>query len=501
MHSVLKIPVVRNLHGRGLLLPATLLLMVAGVLVHGALSREPAVEAARTRKTAPAPATHSSGRPDVEKTILAYESDFWLQLAQASRSKIDLVSSKHIPAIHVSPTLAVSSITAAEELIRDRYKQELLKERAARRTSDAEPDTQMPEGSEGPVNERDDSADVADDEADSGEEAHEEAPRLVAVDARLGIALFELSEAVEDPFLMVSPASLPPGSFLAAITVEADKRLRISPGYLVSAEKTGMAGQDAESFEVSFELGEAPATAAVVDLDGNLVGLAVRSPEGNRILSAPTVSRLVERMTEQPPCHSIEVADLPAAAAKLLGLRNGVFVERVLDESFRPSSSIHPGDVILRWAGEVVENAEQFRELYEAGSAGRLARYLVQRGGRRISGGTIMPGRDCRAVGEPPLSLVEMGVVLEWSERPADESADKAAGWRVIALIEDAPASESGLRLDDWILSVNGREVSRRNAARTFSPFEQHGRSLALSVKRGDRVKLLAVSPDEVASP
>ena len=469
--------------------------------MHGALSREPAAEAARTQKTAPAPVSHGGGRPDVEKTILAYESDFWLQLAQASRSKIYLVSSKRIPAVYVSPTLAVSSITAAEELIRDRQKQELIEERAARRTAGGESDAQTPAGSEGPVNERDESSGSADDEAGSGGEASEEAPRLIAVDARLGIALFELSEAVEDPFLMVSPASLPPGSFLAAITVEADKRLRISPGYLVSTEKTGMADQDAESFEVSFELGEAPAMAAVVDLDGNLVGLAVRSPEGNRILSAPTVSRLVERMTEQPPCHSIEVSDLPAAAAKLLRLRNGVFVERVLDESFKPASSIHPGDVILRWAGEVVENAEQFHELYEAGSAGRLTRYLVQRGARRISGGTIMPGRDCRAVGEPPLSLVEMGVVLEWSERPADEPEDKAAGWRVIALIEEAPASESGLRLDDRILSANGREVTRRNGASTFSPFEQRGRSLALSVKRGDRVKLLAVSPDEVATP
>ena len=77
----------------------------------------------------------------------------------------------------------------------------------------------------------------------------------------------------------------------------------------------------------------------------------------------------------------------------------------------------------------------------------------------------------------------------------------RSRGWRVTALVEDTPASESGLRLDDWILSVNGRQVSRRNAESTFSPFEKRGRSLALAVKRGDRVKLLAVSPDEVETP
>ena len=485
MHSVLKIPVIRSLHGRGLLFPAAVLLIVAGVLVYGAFNREPAVEAARSTKTEAAPPPRGGNRPDVEKTILAYESDFWLQLAQGARSKIELVSTKHIPAVYVSPTLAVASIVAAEELIRDSRRQHLLEERAALRHSDG--------AAHAPPNEGDTTA--------AGQEDLDESMRLVAVDARLGIALFELPEPTENPFALVNPASLPPGSFLAAITVEADKRLRISPGYLVSAEKTGLADDDTESFEVSFELGEAPPTAAVVDLDGNLAGLAVRSGDGTRFLSAPAVSRLVERLAEQPPCFSIEVADLPAPAAKMLGLRGGVFVERVLEDSFKPTPSIHAGDVILRWAGEGVESVEQFYELYEAQSPGDLTRYVVRRGRQSIAGGTVMPGRDCRPVGDPPLSLVQMGVVLEWDERPTREGADEAGGWRVTALVEDTPASESGLRLDDWILSVNGRQVSRRNAENTFSPFEKRGRSLALAVKRGDRVKLLAVSPDEVETP
>ena len=488
MHSVLKIPVVRSLHDRGLLFPALILLAVAGVLVHGAFQRGPAVEAARTNKSEATPPSYGGNRPDVEKTILAYESDFWLQLAQGARSKIDLVSSKHIPAVYISPTLAVASIAAAEELIRDRQKLQLLEARAAREsTDDAAGALETPEPA--PESVADDGTEVPD--------APEEDLRLVAVDARLGIALFELTEPTETPFALVSPASLPPGSFLAAITVEADKRLRISPGFLVSAEKTGVGEGNFESFEVSFQLGEAPATAAVVDLDGNLAGLAVRSREGTRILSAPAVSRLVQRLAQQPPCYSIEVADLPPEAAKLLGLRNGVFVERVLEDSFKPTPSIHAGDVILRWAGKSVESVEQFYDLYGAQSPGGLTRYTVRRGGQSIAGGTVMPGRDCRPVAAPPLYLTQMGAVLEWAAR----SPDGDEGWRVTALIEDAPASESGLRLDDWILSVNGRQVSRRSPERSFAPFEKRNRSLALSVRRGDRVKLLAVSPAEVETP
>ena len=501
MHSVLKIPVIRSLHGRGLLLPATLLLVVAGILVHGALNRQTAVEAARTPKTEAPPATHGGNRPDVEKTILAYESDFWLQLAQSVRSKIDLVSSKHIPAVHVSPTLAVASITAAEELIRDHQKQQLVEERAARRSRATSADGTPGESDGEAAGGRDPSAENDASNVAAALENADDLVRLVAVDARLGVALFELPEETANPFSLVNPANLPPGSFLAAITVEADKRLRISPGYLVSAEKTGAAEQGAESFEVSFDLGDAPETVAVVDLDGNLAGLAVRARGKTRFLSAPAVSRLVKRLTEQPPCYSIEVAEVPASAKKLLGLRGGVFVERVLEDSFKPSPSIRAGDVISRWAGKSVDTVEQFRELYRAAPPGSIARYAVRRGDRSISGGTIMPGRDCRPVGEPPLSLVKMGVVLEWSERPETAAAGVAADWRVTALIEDAPARESGLQLDDRILLVNGRPINLRNAETSFSAFEKRNRSLVLSVQRSDRVKLLAVSPDGLEAP
>ena len=493
MDSLLKIPFVRALHVRGLLFPAVILLLVAGVLAHGVFYREPAVEAARMNETETAPPSHGGNRPDVEKTLLAYESDFWLQLAQGVRNKISLISSQHVPAVSVSPTLAVASISAAEELIRDRQKRRLLEDRAAQEPAEAS-------GSAEPSKEPGGGTAVSRLGASSGQEDTEQSPRFVAADGRLGLALFEWPAPTEDPFSLINPASLPPGSFLAAITVEADKRLRISPGYLVSAEKTGISESEAESFEVSFDLGDAPATAAVVDLDGNLAGLAVRSSEGTRLLPAPLVSRLVKRLTERAPCYGIEVTDPPASAAKALGLGNGVFVERVLEQSFEPSPSIRPGDVILRWAGKSMESADQFYAIYDAQPPGSLVRYAVRRGGQRIAGGTVIPGRDCRPIGKPPLSLARMGMILEWSERSPEEQEGPAADWRVTVLIEDAPAAESGLQLDDRILSVNGLPLNRRNAERLFSPWEKLDRPLALLVKRGDRLKLLAVSADEVTT-
>ena len=489
MHFVLKIPLVRFLHGRGLLFPAAVLFIVAGVLIHGAFQRVPEMEVARTSKIENVSPSHVGSRPNVEKTILAYESDFWLQLAQSIRSKIDLVSSKNIPVVQISPTLGVASIAAAEQVILDRQTQQFLDDHASWLSSKAGSDNkQTGRGYVLPQ--------AGADDGGSELEGQEEALRLLAVDARLGLALFKLLEPSENPFSLVSPTMLPPGSFVAAITVEADKRLRISPGYLVSAETTGVTGKEIESFEVSFELGEVPATAAVVDLDGTLVGLALRSPDGIRILSAPAVLRVVSQLVEQPICYSIEVADLTISATEILDLRNGVFVESVFEQSFKPSPSIQAGDVILRWAGERVENTRQFYELYEAQLPGNIVRYVVRRGNQRIAGGTVMPGRDCRPIGEPLLSWIRMGVMLEWHQGPSKQ--EDTAAWRVTAIAEGTPASKSGLMLDDKILSINRLRLRSQNAERIFSSFESHDRSLALVVKRGDRVKLLTISSDEV---
>ena len=509
--SILQWPIIRDLHSRGLLMPVTVLLIVGAVLVHGALNRQPPAEAAPKLETELFEPPPQPPRPDLEKTPLTYNSDYWLQVAQQTRLKIKLISTKRIPAMVIGPNLAITSIEAADALITDRQVRQLTREHhelASQESASRPPANGDPEPRE---RETAENSEAAPEEAESprppAPPQEPEPYRLLSVDTQLGIALFELSQAVEEPFSLISPVSLPPGSFVAAVTVEADQRLRITPGHLVSTEKSGRSEQDLESFVVSFDDEGAPPAAAIVDLDGNLVGLALHSPGGSRLLAAPAVYRLAQRLQEeQSPCHSIEVAEVPPALTKLLRLREGVFVEKVRQDSFLPEPSIKAGDIILRWEGKRVENVEQFHEFYEGHPAGTLARYTVLRGRQRIAGATRLPASDCRPLGEPRRSFPRLGVLLHWTDSAAIAATGSMPGWRVDAVVEGSPAARGGLLSGDVIVAINGSGLVQRTAARPLESFEKQAgeeqeRPLVLTAQRNDRLKLVPVSAEGQTSP
>ena len=490
MNFIFKIPLVRSLQRRKMLFPGAVLFVVVIVLIHGAFQGKPPEEMLDIKEDEVDTSFRSPVRPDVDKTILVYESDFWLQLAQEARNKIELISSKNIPAVYITPNLAVASSEALEQLIRDDQIQRILERFTAGHSQEVERKNEPLQGNSA-------ASLPSVDGNESGRIDHESGLRLVAVDIDLGLALFELHGPAQTHFTLVNASRLPPGSAVAAITVESDKRLTISPGYLVSSEKISTTEEGSRTFGVSFYLDEMPATVAIVDVDGNLLGLALSSPSGTQILSAPKVLQVANRLMEQPLCYGIEVADLKASTAKVLGLRNGVFVEHVFAQSFKPSPSIRAGDVILRWAGENIQDSEQFYALYESQPPGSLVRYVVSRASRRIAGGTVMPSRDCRPISEPPLLLTNMGLVLEWNEQPL-EQGDSTTMWRVATVVESTTASAAEFMIGDEVISINGRPLNRRNAKGIISFFESQNRPIALAFKRGDRVKLVEIVLGEV---
>ena len=128
---------------------------------------------------------------------------------------------------------------------------------------------------------------------------------------------------------------------------------------------------------------------------------------------------------------------------------------------------------------------------------GNVVRYVVYINKQRVLGGTILPGRDCRPIGEPLLSLARVGLVLEWNGEPSNQG--QKAAWEATTVLHDTPASQSGLALNDKILSVNGLQLHRKNAARVLSFFESQNKPFVLTARRDDRVKLLTVSFDEVS--
>jgi len=466
---------VRALRERGLIFPALVLLAVAAVLLQGVLRREPPPQALEEGPPAPPP---TSFRPDLEKTPLAYESDYWLQLAERARDNLVLIGPERLPGVLIAPGLAIASIRAADEVARADRQRRAEAEQVALAAGAAALSPSTEPGAQGP----------AEDEPTRPPPG----PRLVSVDVRHQLALFTVRGSSSPAFMTADPARLRSGTFIAAVTLAPDGSPRITPGHLVSPAVGGGPGSD--PFEVSILFPPSMSMAAIIDMDGDLIGLAVESANGVHVLSARTALAAVGRMGGEQACQAIEVGNLDETVLKLLGVRAGVGVERVVPAAFPADPPIQAGDVLLRWNDRDVETAEEFVRLYSEPDPGSAVRVRLLRGLKRITAQLRMPRPDCRPTAEPLVHFPVLGLTVEWVELPQGSGA---RGWDVLAVRERSLAATAGFVPADLITGVDGRALARATARDPFMRFERQPRPMLVTIRRDARVKLVAVTPSD----
>lgn len=424
---------------RGRWLLAGLVVAVLAVLIHGFARRlRPAPAPRDSQETAePVPAPPVL-RPDLEKTPLAYQSEYWLQLGERATPKMMLVGSRRTPAFVVARGLAVSSPRIAEE---------------------------------------------------QGETAF----KLLGGGPESGLVLLEVAaSAPEQVFVPSDLASLHPGLLVAAVSLSADGRLVVVPGTLASAPiplDEEAATEDVDSLDLSIILPHSLTAAAIVDLDGKLVGAAFDVGGRFRLLSSGALLRIVERLRSHPFCYAIEVGEIDERAKELLRVPGGVLVERVREESFVPAPSIREGDVLLEWGGHGIVSPEEFRRSYEAQKPGALVSFELRRGRRRVRSATITPGQDCRPAASSPVVFSKIGITL-------GRSSDPETDGEVLALVAGGPAAKAGVEVFHRILEVDGLPL-RQGGLEVLQSFERRPRPLPILIRRDRRVRLLAVSPND----
>jgi S1-C subfamily serine protease len=453
LRKILQLPIIRQLHERRLLFPAILGLAVVGVLVDGMINRDSAGFQRPQLDLPLPPITVPSLRPSLEKSPLTYHSDYWWQLAESVRDKLILIGPGDRPAVMVAPGVALTSLTAVSEIEAEFH----------------------------PLSTGEDVITVTDDPGLATPPY-----RLLGVDNEEEVALF----AVKQPgpvknFVATHVADQQPGSYVVAVGITPDNGVYVIPGYVTrvrppSGDTTGL-------IDFALPIPETAQVAAIVDLDGNLVGVSVQTRHGPEVLAADEIPLLIDHLASGRACLSIEVGDLSDDARRLLGARAGVLVERVVAQAFEPEPSINEGDVLVTWNRKTVNSALDFDSLYAEVEPGELVRYQVVRNRRRISGATRMPGPDCRPA-DPGLRLYpQIGLSVEWD----------SGGWRVLRVVAGSPAAESEVAIGDVIVAAGGSPFTEKNAV-PFEGFERNPQPVVFTVRRDDRVQAIIVSP---ASP
>ena len=517
MGFLLRLPFVRLLHERQLLFPAAVVIVVAGVLIQGTLKRKPpatvpgeSVAEVGVQPIVPRPVI----RADLEKTPLTYQSDYWNQLAQVASENLILIGPSRTAAVLIGPRLALTTASVAREVIAERRREALASE-AAEGNSALVPPAEIPQ----------DLADVS--RRGEAPDAEGQVPRLRAWDEEIGLALFDVTGPDDDrAFTLSDPRSLPSGAYLGAVSLDGGGTATIAPGYLVttlggSGKQPGgadaarpvtgwprqwtdsAAGDDPGDLVVAMALPPTLSVAAVVDLDGEMVGFTYETPRGPRVVTTTTMLSLVDALQPGTVCRSIEVSQLTDDVRGRLGVGSGVLIEYLVAEAFAPEPSLRPGDVLLEWGNTPLESVEQFMQLYDAQAPGSLVRYRVLRDQRRVTGGTVMPARDCAPVRSDTIRLPRFGLAVEWMSASAsreyvkgtDNAEDSREGWRVLAVVPDGPADTAGVDEGDWLVSVDGRATDSRRDRTVLEEASISDDLLLLSLRRGVRAKLAAVPP------
>jgi len=448
MSFLLELPLVRTLHARSLLLPFVVILAVGGVLIQGALNRGDSAEASsEAQQSEPAPQVPTSAfRPDLESTPLSYFTDYWAQLGGHVQGRLLLIGPDAASGVVVSPGVALTSIAAADRLL-DRQNAAI--------ESEAPPD----------------------------------GLRLLGVDPDLGVALLEMSQPYSAAaFSPADSTIVKPGSLVAEVSLRPNGRLRVAPGHLRSQYHRD---DPVGSFDVSADTPGLRGAAAVVDLDGGLLGVGLENKDGRRLLSTEAVLALLDRMRTAEPCRAIEGGELDADVAELLGIEEGIVIEHVHSGSFLPEPSLRAGDVLIEWNRQAIHGVTHFEVLYDETPEGSLARYVVIRGGSRLRGGTIAPDKRCRPVGEPALRLEKAGMALRWAE--ADEQTEIPAGWEAIHIRLESPSSAI-IALGDRITAA-GAAAGRAESRTELEAYERRPRALVLAIARAGRVRLDVLQP------
>ena len=492
MGGFLRIPIVRTLHERQLLLPVVVILVVSGVLAQGAFVRNQPVEASGS-DVSPAPVPIPVvRRPDLEKTPLTYFDDYWRQLRERVEGSILLVGPDAVPAVVVLPGLAISSAEAGEAVLAEMARAQMLVP-----PPDADP-SQPPDADEttAPIERAEGENEPLVDDAQSGDSpapALRQPYGLVAVDSDRGMSLFEVPVGDADALLLIPPAAVPSGSYIAAVSRDRSGRSAIAPGHLVAARADSQPQGD-PSLAVSMTLPAWGAT-AVVNLDGALVGVGIseaNATRGPRLFSSSVVRRIVAELQRPALCRPLAVTELTADVLELLDLEAGLLIEQVRQDAFRPEPSLQAGDILLEWDGEPVTTVDAF-ETRSAGSvAGELNGYRILRGRRRLTGNTILPAQDCQPIADSPVQLLRYGLALRWAGGPPQ---DAIGGWRVGATVDGGPAASAGIQFDDLVLAIDGRPVADPDDRALFERLEQRGESAIVTLQRAGQVRMVAVAP------
>ncbi len=177
----------------------------------------------------------------------------------------------------------------------------------------------------------------------------------------------------------------------------------------------------------------------------------------------------------------------------------GALVAEIVPDSPAAKSDLQPGDVIVEYNGEPLQDMSDLPPMVGATPVGDEAELGIIRNGEEMTITVVideLPADDQRASGGPAedTDTSTLGMRLENLDEEERESLDVDGGVRVAEVMQ-GPAREAGIQTGDVLLQIRGEKIRDVEQVRAIAAELEAGKSVPVLVKRDARSLFLALKP------
>ena len=305
--------------------------------------------------------------------------------------------------------------------------------------------------------------------------------KLVGADAKTDIAVVQIKAKDLKDIKLGDSDKLKVGDFVVAVGSPFGLRETVSLGIVSAKGRSNLGIEDYEDFiQTDAAINVGNSGGPLVNIDGHVVGVntAILSRTGGSVgvgfaipvnMAKGIIAQLVKSGKVTRGWLGVMIQDLAPEVAEKFGLKKteGALVTRVVEKTPAAKAGFEPGDVIIKYGGQKVENVAKLRHRVAATRPGSSVKVVVLRKGKEktltVAIEKLTDGAVAAVTGGGGSKDLGLSVQELTPELSKSLGIKTKGGVAVSAVDEDGPAAEKGIKRGDVIIEVNRQRV--KNAA------------------------------------